>query len=139
MLDTHAVIWLLNGDPMELDALAAIAQAQLNDALLLSPITAWEAALAQTKPSHRRPYLGGMNAAQWFKAALRLPGTKFLPIRQKIAIEAASVPAIYGSGDTGDCYLIASSRARRVPLVTRDQRILDMARTTPNYLSVIRC
>lgn len=139
LLDTHAAIWLLNGDTMDADALSAIARAQLQGAMFLSPITAWEAALAQSKPTHRRPDLKGMSASEWFRAALALPGAVLLPIRQRIAIEAARVPAIYGNGDTGDCFLIASARVRRVPLVTRDQRILELAARTPAYVAAIRC
>lgn len=62
LLDTHAAIWLLSGEPMSADALEAIAQAQLEGKLFLSPITGWEAALALTKRDGR-PDLGNRDGA----------------------------------------------------------------------------
>jgi PIN domain nuclease of toxin-antitoxin system len=56
-----------------------------------------------------------------------------------VAVEAAAVPAVYGSGDPGDCFLIATARIRKLALVTRDSRILELAARDPGYLSVIPC
>lgn len=56
-----------------------------------------------------------------------------------IAVEAAAVPATYGHGDPGDCFLIATARIRKLSLVTHDTRILDLAASNPGYLSVINC
>ena len=54
-------------------------------------------------------------------------------------MEAAAVPAIYGYGDPGDCFLIATARVRRLALVTHHSRILDLAARNPSYLDVISC
>jgi PIN domain nuclease of toxin-antitoxin system len=53
--------------------------------------------------------------------------------------EAALVPAIYGSGDPGDCFLIATARVHNLSLVTRDDPIIELAQLNPGYLSVIPC
>jgi PIN domain nuclease of toxin-antitoxin system len=44
-----------------------------------------------------------------------------------------------GHRDPGDCFLIATARIRKIPIVTRDRLICDLAREQPDYLSVIAC
>ena len=138
VLDTHAAIWLLNGEPMSADALEAIAEAQLAGKLFLSPITGWEAALALTK-REGRPDLGGRDGGAWFRAARRLPGATLVPIGPAIALEAARVPAIYGRGDPGDCFIIATARMKRVPVITRDRAMIDLAQREPAFLAAVSC
>lgn len=123
---------------MSADALEAIAQAQLDVKLFLSPITGWEAALALTK-RELRPNLGERDGAAWFQAARQLPGAKLVPIGPAIALEAARVPAVLGRGDPGDCFIIATARIKRVPLVTRDRAMIDLADGDPAYLAVVAC
>ena len=123
---------------MSADALEAIAQAQLDDKLFLSPITGWEAALALTKRVGR-PDLGGRDGAAWFRAARQLPGTSLVRIGPAIAFEAARVPARYGRGDPGDCFIIATARMKRVPIVTRDRAMIDLAEREPAYVTVVVC
>jgi PIN domain nuclease of toxin-antitoxin system len=105
---------------------------------LLSPISAWEAALALRKPVHR-PSIPDDDAGAWFRAALRLDGAKLVPIGQRIALEAAQVPLVHDNRDPGDCFLIATARVRRVPIVTRDHAMIALARHRPDYLAVIGC
>ncbi len=138
LLDTNAVIWFTAREWLEQPALAAIAAAQSASNVLISPISAWEAALALRKPNGR-PNLGGHDAAQWFRAALKLPGFKLTNLTRRIAIEAATVPAIFGRGDPGDCFLIATAHVKKIPIVTRDHQMPKLARTCPGYLTVIRC
>ncbi len=42
-----------------------------------------------------------------------------------------------GHKDPGDCYLIATARIKKVPIITRDAVMLDFA--SPEYLEVIVC
>lgn len=123
---------------MSADALEAIAGAQLDGKLFLSPITGWEAALALTKRDGR-PDLGDRDGAAWFRAARQLPGASLVPIGPRIALEAARVPALYGRGDPGDCFIIATARMKRVPIVTRDHAILDLAAREPAHVAVVPC
>jgi PIN domain nuclease of toxin-antitoxin system len=123
---------------MAADALEAIAEAQLDGKLFLSPITGWEAALALTKRGGR-PDLGNRDGATWFRAARRLPGAALVPIGPVIAFEAARVPVRYGRGDPGDCFIIATARMKRVPIVTRDRAMIDLAERDPAYVAVVVC
>jgi len=123
---------------MSADALDAIARAQLDRKLFLSPITGWEAALALTKRGGR-PDLGNRDGATWFRAPRRLPGARLVPIGPAIALEAARVPVRFGRGDPADCFIIATARIKRVPIVTRDRAMIDLAERDPDYLAVVVC
>lgn len=137
-MDTNALIWFLNGDQLDAAALVAIVEAQSSHGIFVSPISAWEAALAVRKP-RGRPDLGGRDAAQWFQAALKVPGVKLVRPSSRIAIEAAKVPSIYGHGDPGDCFIIATARIKKLPVVTRDRRMHGLATRRPEYLRTIPC
>jgi PIN domain nuclease of toxin-antitoxin system len=138
LMDTHALVWLTSGQVLEPAAQAAVVEAQGTDGLWVSAISAWEAGAALTKRSGR-PDLGGLTAAAWFRAVLALPGTRLVQITRRIALEAADVPARVGHSDPGDCFLIATARVKRLPIMTRDDRMLRLARERTDYLSAIAC
>ena len=139
LLDTNAMIWFLNGSHLNPNAIVEIAQAQADSTLYVSPISAWEAALALRKPEHRRPDLKGQDAATWFSSGYRAMGAKVIPIRARIAIEASRIPAVSNNGDPGDCYIIATARVRHLAIVTRDRVILSLATRQPNYVDALAC
>jgi PIN domain nuclease of toxin-antitoxin system len=139
LLDTHALFWLVSGhEQLSDDALIAIAESQEAGALYVSPITAWELAIAAQKPRHRdRPNLRDASPAQWFRDALEETTAKLIPINEQIAVEAAEVVIATGHKDPGDCYLIATARVAQMPLVTRDIVMQKLALSS--YLQVILC
>ena len=55
LLDTCAVIWLANGDPIAPGALAAITHAALADGVFVSPATAWEIGLLSRARGNKVP------------------------------------------------------------------------------------
>lgn len=138
-MDTHTLYWLVTAvDKLSEDALVAIAENQAAGTLYVSPITAWELTIASKKPLHRDPPdLGGGMAARWFSAAVRATGSKIIPIKQRIACAAAAVVEDSRHKDPGDCYLIATARVRRIPIITRDPIMKGLA--TQGYLQVISC
>lgn len=123
---------------MEAAALYAIAEAQAANRLYVSPISAWEAALALTKAT-RRPNLNGQDAATWFKGGRRQIGARLITPGVTVGLEAARVPAVYGNGDPGDCYIIASARVGGHTIVTRDSQMRALHRRLPAYLTTIAC
>lgn len=141
MLDTHALYWLVSGEEeLSEEALVAIGDSQEAGMLFASPITAWELSIATQKGQVAgRPHLGEDPPDRWFRDALRATAARIIPIRQRIACEAAAVVIQTGHRDPGDCFLIATARVRRVPLVTRDGIILDIAAENAGYLAVIEC
>lgn len=106
----------------------------------MSPITAWELSIASQKQRVAgRPHLGVDPPALWFRDAVQATGARVVPIQQRIAAEAAAVVTETGHRDPGDCFLIATARVRKVPLVTRDAILLAIAAEKPGYLSVVSC
>ena len=140
LFDTHALIWFLAAERMEPSALFAIAEAQAANTLYVSPITAWEAALALRKPDPaKRPNLNGQDAATWFRKGCRITGAKIIPIGTRIALEASRVPLVSNNGDPGDCYVIATARVSKLAVVTRDSKMRDLSSASPDYLTVVEC
>lgn len=139
LLDTHALYWLVTAvDTLSEEALITIADSQAASTLYVSPITAWELTIASRKPAHRDPpNLGAGTPSKWFSEAVAATGAKVVPIKQRIACEAAAVVVETGHKDPGDCYLIATARVRRIPIITRDSIMQGLA--SPHYLQVVVC
>lgn len=135
LLDTHILLWYFTQQPLPTETLRLIAKAQTNKELYVSAISAWEIGVAQSKTNaSRRPNLRGLPVSLWFRRAVRNLGAKAIQLGWDIALEASSVPAIYGSGDPGDCFLIATARRRNLILVTRDRSMLQLSARSPDYL-----
>ena len=141
LLDTHALYWMVSGEDVLTDAaLAFIGRSQEAGTLYVSAISAWELAVASQKSRvSARPRLGERSPSRWFREALAVTGARLVHIGQRIALEAAQVVTDTGHRDPGDCFLIATARRRKVPLVTRDAIIRGMAANNPTYLDVVVC
>ena len=117
LLDTHALIWWLLGDPgLSRNARAGIAD---NDnAVFISAVSAWE---ISTK--YR---IGKLPAAAIFAAdgagAAESQGFDELPINLHHGQLAGSLPGPHR--DPFDRMLIAQARAERLALLTRDRAII---------------
>ena len=138
LLNSHTLYWLVSGvETLTDQALVAIGENQAAGTLYASPITAWELTIASKKPAHRGPPdLGPGSPALWFREAVKAVEAKIIPIRQTIAVEAAAVVEATGHRDPGDCYLIATARVRKIPIITRDNILIGLDRA---YLDVIEC
>ncbi len=116
--------------------MVAIAGAQEVGKLFVSPITAWELAIAVNKKTNA-PDIGNFSVKEWFKAALDATSSKLVPIGPTIALEAANMIAKTGHKDPGDCYIMATARYKKVPIVTRDGTLDQIAET--GYVQVVGC
>jgi PIN domain nuclease of toxin-antitoxin system len=138
LLDTHVMLWALLNEPIRQEARDLMRLAQPSRSLFVSHISAWEVGVAYTKPQEsKRPNLLGMPPNLWFQRAVRDLSAKALPISYKVALEASLVPAVYGSGDPGDCFLIATARLHNLMIITRDAHMIELARQDPKYLRVL--
>jgi PIN domain nuclease of toxin-antitoxin system len=137
LLDTHALYWLVSGtQPLSDEALVAIGESQEAGSLCVSAITAWELSLAIRKPKNA-PEIGDVNAGKWFRQAVRETAAKLVSINLDIAVEAANVVAATGHKDPGDCYLMATARVRRMPIISRDRAMQAIAAT--GYIDIVSC
>lgn len=141
LLDTHALFWLVSGeDNLAEEALVAIGENQQAGTLYVSPITSWELSVATQKGRVAgRPHLGEQPVARWFREAISVTEAKIIPIKQRIACEAAEVVVTTGHKDPGDCFLMATARVSKLSLVTRDGIIRQIADADPNYLDIVVC
>ncbi|OJW22112.1 MAG: hypothetical protein BGO51_15245 [Rhodospirillales bacterium 69-11] len=124
LLDTCALIWLLNGDRLTRQAERAVAEAAAREAVLLSPISAWEIALlSRPGQAGRAPLVFLPDPRAWFEQAALRPGIRIVPLCANIAVDAALLPEPFG-GDAVDRLLVATARHVGATLATRDSRIL---------------
>ena len=132
LLDTCAVLYMANGEPMAPAAQAAMLAARTAGGLLVSPVSAWEIGLLAK--SGRVDFLP--DAKTWFDAMRRGSGAVTAPFTAEIAIDSSFLPQPL-HGDPADRLLIATARHINLPLVTRDRLIRAYA--DAGHVQVIAC
>jgi PIN domain nuclease of toxin-antitoxin system len=134
LLDTCAAIWIGNRAAIAPSALEAVRSAARTAGILVSAVTGWEIGLATTKP--RDPLVLLPTAKLWLADLLARPGFRNVSLGPEVALSASCLPGNFHR-DFADRLLIATARDLGVPLVTRDQRILDYAEQ--GHVDVIAC
>jgi len=124
LLDTCAVIWLANGDPLASSATAAIVHAGLAEGVFVSPVSAWEVGLLSKPKVGRNPAVRFMpDPKTWFAPAMAGPGIRAASLTPEIATDASFLPGEL-HGDPGDRLIVSTARHLNVAIVTRDRRII---------------
>jgi PIN domain nuclease of toxin-antitoxin system len=124
LLDTCAVIWLANGDPLASSATAAIVHAGLAEGVFVSPVSAWEVGLLSKPKVGRNPAVRFMpDPKTWFARVMAGPGIRGAAFTPEIAIDASFLPGEL-HGDPGDRLIVTTARHLNVAIVTRDRRII---------------
>ncbi len=121
VLDTHALLWWVNGDPqLSQSALLAIEQElQAEDGeILMSAITAWEIALLVEKG---RLTLS-MTTDDWLETVEEIEGVRFVAIDAATAVESTRLPGEFHK-DPADRMIVALARHYNAELVTADDKI----------------
>lgn len=120
LLDTHVLVWLLNGERMlSRPAVTAIEQAARESTVFVSAITPWEIAMLVSK---ERLTLT-LDVQEWVDAALRQPGMALAPLDPAIAVASTRLPGML-HGDPADRLIAATARRLSALLVTADDRLL---------------
>lgn len=120
VLDTHALIWWVDGDPR----LSADAQCAIDDTVsrggrvLASAISAWEMAMLV----ERGRIALAMDLEEWLLGVESLDGVDIVPISSRQAVQAVTLPGEFHR-DPADRMIVALARERNAPLVTADQKI----------------
>jgi len=121
LLDTHAWVWLLNGDrKLNPKALRAIEESLSEEAVLLSAISPWEVAMLVNKG---RLTLD-RDVGEWVNAAVSIPGIRVEPITPEIAVASTRLPGNIHP-DPADRLIAATARHLGALLITDDQLLLD--------------
>ena len=134
LLDTCAIIWMVEDAPLDRRARAEIRRAAASHTVLVSPVSAWEVGLLANRVSAGFSFQP--SPVRWFQTLLARPGISLTPLTTEAAIQAASLPGELHR-DPADRLLIATARDLGAPLVTRDKRILAYA--AQGHLDAIPC
>lgn len=132
LLDTCALLWTVNGDPLSLESLKAINKASTAGALFLSPVSAWEIGIL----AQRGKVVLGVSAENYVSRAFTRPGFQIAALTPEIAVRASYLPGQFHS-DPADRLLISTAILMGLILVTRDREILRYARG--GHVSTLRC
>jgi len=121
VLDTHALVWWVNGDP---DLSTAAQNAISNEIdgeegiILVSSISAWEIALLVQKGRLTLT----TNVDDWLATIKEIDGVRFVPIDNEVAVQSTRLPGEFHP-DPADRMIVALARHMSAPLVTADTKI----------------
>ena len=136
LLDTCAVIWLANGDPLPAQVVAAIRRAALRGGVHVSPVSAWEIGMLANPRGSRPAQRFLPDPKTWFARLMTGPGIRMAALTPDIAVDASQLPGDL-HGDPADRVLAATARHLGVPLVTRDAKLIAYA--GQGHLQVLAC
>jgi PIN domain nuclease of toxin-antitoxin system len=123
LLDTHAWLWLTQGNPaLGTEARNRITEAATTGRLRLATISLWEIAMLA---SRGRIELA-KPALAWIGEALARSRVALEPLSPEIAVESCALPAGFRS-DPADQIIVATARVTGAALMTRDRDILAYA------------
>jgi PIN domain nuclease of toxin-antitoxin system len=128
LLDTHAWLWWVTGDPrLSRTAKAHIEKSQRADGLWISLISIWEVA----KRVEKKQLVLDRDIDQWLDVAMTMPGLQLADIARHTLVESCRLPAPF-HGDPADQIIVATAREHSAILVTKDRKIREYShvRTT---------
>lgn len=132
LLDTCAVIWAFTGTELTAEAQEKLAEAAEEDVLFLSPISAWEIGMLVAKD---RLALS-IPLSDWIETAFHHPSVQIAELEPALLAQSSFLPGP-PHGDPADRILIATARAKRLTLLTRDKQILRYAKE--GHLAAAAC
>lgn len=122
IIDTHVLIWYLEGIKLSEEQVSVIEDARNKHELYVSAISIWEIALL-TKQNR---VVLSISFNDWMNRLQCIPGLNILDLSTAILIESCNL-INYEHKDPADRMIIASSRDLNAHLMTFDQKILDYA------------
>ena len=120
VVDTHALIWWLDGNRTQLSpgALAAIQGGLETGGVAASSISAWEIAMLVLKGRLEL----SLDVQDWLDAAGDVEGFRFIPVDNPVAVKSIALPGEFHA-DPADRIIVALARELSAPLVTADDKI----------------
>ena len=133
LLDTCAVIWIAQGDPLHEPAASELQRACRRGArLLVSPITAWEIAMLVSKEK----MVLALDPNRWFERFCELPSVSLAGMPTSVLVASTALPGTPPE-DPADRIIIATARAFGYVLVTRDAKVLKYG--SDGHVRAIEC
>ncbi|MDN3517226.1 type II toxin-antitoxin system VapC family toxin [Aquisalimonas lutea] len=121
VLDTHALIWWVNGDgQLSRSAHTAMEAEQATEmgVILVSAISAWEIGMLVA----RARLALTMSVDDWLDTVASIDGLRFVPVDNRIGVESTRLPGAFHK-DPADRMIVALARHFNAPLVTADDKI----------------
>ena len=131
LLDTCAFLWIGNGTDLSQAAQGAIVEANENDCLFTSPISAWEIGLLVQRGRLALPSA----PLRWFETVLS-EGIQLAPLTPQVLIGSSGLPGNLHR-DPADRIIAATGRLHDMRVVTRDRALLAYGEL--GHLSVLAC
>jgi len=133
LLDTCAVIWTGNREKLAPGAVSALDESfDRNQALQVSPITAWELGLLVARGRYRF----SMEISDWFDEYMLGSCAQLAALSPSEFIASSFLPGTPPS-DPADRIIIATARQQGLRIMTRDKKILDYA--DAGHVNAIPC
>jgi len=119
LLDTHVLLWWMNGDRglLSSDAIAAIEAELSGGEIAISSNSAWEIAMLMA---------GGrlalwMDVSAWIAVAQEIEAVKFIPVDQEIGVKSVGLLGAFHKGSADR--IVAIARKLGTPVITADEKI----------------
>lgn len=121
VLDTHALVWWVTGDAtLSKKARKVIEREQSGGSIIVSAISAWEISMLV---AHGRLVLS-MEVNSWLATVAEIEAVRFYPVDVEIAAKSVELPGDFHK-DPADRMIVTTARKLAVPLVTKDDKILN--------------
>ena len=133
LLDTCAVIWMAQGDPLREPAATRLPTGSAaGGRSFISPISAWEVGMLTA----RNRLTLALDPLAWFERACAFSGVSLATMPPSVLIASTRLPGA-PPRDPADRILIATARTFGYTLVTRDQKML--AYGDSGHVQVMAC
>lgn len=122
IIDTHVLIWYLEGIKLSENQVSVIEDARNRHNLYVSAISIWEIALL----SRQGKIVFSISFNEWMNKLECIPGLCISDLTASVLIESCNL-MYYEHRDPADRIIIAFTRSLNAHLMTFDQKILDYA------------
>ena len=130
ILDTHILIWYLEGVELSEQQIELIENQRSNNQLYISAISIWEISMLINK----KKIAISISLNEWLHKVQNIPSLNIIDLSIPILIESCNLPDLEHK-DPADRMIIASTRAVNGYLMTLDKKILQYA--NEGYLKII--
>ena len=121
VLDTHIWLWWIsNPENLSTSASKAISRAVDENGIVISSISTWEIALLVDKGRLELT----IDVRDWVRKTESLPFVRFVPVDNTIILRSVTLPGQFHP-DPADRIITATAMTMGLPLVTRDNKIID--------------